>query len=136
HPFCLLLLNKAPHRNWMPPLKYLDEFNDRRFPLPANFYDDYKDREGLQRQHITVAKDLDLKYDSKIICDTCKPSAINAWAPAEFQREIERLRPAERKIWDAAYAQEQELFKQLRTDDERIRFQFQRYMEDYLRCIH
>lgn len=136
NPFCLLLFNKAPHRNWMPPLQYLNEFNDRRFALPPNFYDDYKNRVGLQRQHITVANDLDLKYDSKIICDTCKPSAINDWAPAEFQREIERLTPAEKKIWDAAYAREQELFKQLRTTDERVRFQFQRYMEDYLRCIH
>jgi len=136
YPFCLLLYNKAPHRNWMPPLKYLDECNNHTFSPPANFYDDYKDRAGLQRQHITIANDLDLKYDSKIICDSCKPAAINDWAPAEFQREIERLTPAEKKVWDAAYAGEQEVFKQLRTNDERVRFQFQRYMEDYLRCIH
>ena len=135
-PFCLLLYNKAPHRNWMPPLKYLDEFNDRMFSLANNFYDDYKNRMGLQRQHITVAHDLDLRYDSKITCDTCRPSAINDWAPAEFQREIERLSPAERKIWDAAYAKEQELFRHIKTNDERVRFQFQRYMEDYLRCVH
>ena len=135
-PFCLLLYNKAPHRNWMPPLKYLDEFNNRTFPLPANFYDDYANRFGLQRQHITVAQDLDLKYDSKIVCDTCQPTAINAWAPAEFQREIERLTPTEKKFWDSAYAREQVGFKKIKTADERVRFQFQRYMEDYLRCIH
>jgi arylsulfatase A-like enzyme len=136
NPFCLLLFNKGPHRNWMPPLKYLNEFNDRVFPLPENFYDDYKNRMGLQRQHITVSDDLDLQYDSKIICDTCRPSAINNWAPAEFQREIERLSPHERRVWDSAYAQEQAIFKQVKTNDERIRFQFQRYMEDYLRCVH
>jgi len=134
-PFCLLLYHKAPHRNWMPPLKYLDEFNDRRFPLPKNFYDDYNNRPGLQRQHITVAKDLDIRYDSKIACDTCTPTAINDWAPAEFQREIERLTPHEKIVWDSAYAQKLALFKTIRTDDERIRFQFQRYMEDYLRCV-
>jgi len=136
NPFCLLLYHKAPHRNWMPPLKYLDEFNHRQFPLPKNFYDDYKDRPGLQRQHITVAKDLDIRYDSKINCDTCEVTAINNWAPAEFQRETERLTPYEKKIWDSAYAQEQALFNTLKTGDEKVRFQFQRYMEDYLRCIH
>jgi arylsulfatase A-like enzyme len=134
-PFCLLLFHKAPHRNWMPPLKYLDRFNDKTFPLPANFYDDYKDRLGLQRQQITIAKALDIRYDSKIPCDTCPVTDINNWAPAEWQREIERLSPGERKIWDAAYAKELAEFNGIRTDDERVRFQYQRYIEDYLRCI-
>jgi arylsulfatase A-like enzyme len=135
-PFCLLLFHKAPHRNCMPPLKYLDEFNDRKFALPGNFYDDYKNRLGLQRQHITMAKELDIVYDSKIPCDTCKHNPVNDWAPAEMQREIERLTATERKIWDSAYAHELALFKTIKTDDERVRFQFQRYMEDYLRCVH
>jgi len=135
NPFCLLLYHKAPHRNWMPPLKYLDEFNNRKFSLPANFYDDYKNRPGLQRQHITVANDLDIRYDSKIPCDTCQVTTINEWAPAEFQRETERLSPYEKKVWDSAYAQELALFNTIKTSDARIRFQFQRYMEDYLRCI-
>lgn len=134
-PFCLLLFHKAPHRNWMPPLKYLDRFNDKTFPLPGNFYDDYKGRLGLQRQQITVAKSLDIRYDSKIPCDTCAITDINNWAPAEWQREIERLTPEERKIWDSAYANEVAEFSKIKTDNERVRFQYQRYIEDYLRCI-
>jgi arylsulfatase A-like enzyme len=134
-PFCLLLFHKAPHRNWMPPLKYLNRFNDTIFELPKNFYDDYKDRLGLQRQQITVAKALDIRYDSKIPCDTCAVPEINNWAPAEFQREIERLTPSEKRVWDAAYASEVAQFNNIKTDDERIRFQYQRYLEDYLRCI-
>ncbi len=135
NPFCLLLWHKAPHRNCMPPLKYLDRFNDKKFPLPANFYDDYKDRLGLQRQHITMANDLDIRYDSKIPCDTCAVTNINNWAPAEWKREIDRLTPGEKKIWDAAYAKEVAQFNTIKTNDERIRFQYQRYLEDYLRCL-
>ena len=135
NPFCLLLFHKAPHRNWMPPLKYLDKFNDRKFPLPKNFYDDYGDRLGLQRQQITVAKALDIRYDSKIDCDTCSVTEVNNWAPAEYGREIERLTPTERKIWDSAYAKEKAAFTKIKTDNERVRFQFQRYLEDYLRCV-
>jgi arylsulfatase A-like enzyme len=134
-PFFLMLYHKAPHRNWMPPVKYLDLFNDRKFKLPANFYDKYENRMALQRQMLTVAKHLDIRYDSKIPCDTCGIEKVNDWAPAEFQREIERLNPEERKQWDAAYKKEYDEFLRLKTKDEIIRFQFQRYMEDYLRCV-
>ncbi|ANH83858.1 hypothetical protein A8C56_10915 [Niabella ginsenosidivorans] len=134
-PFCLLLFHKAPHRNCMPPLKYLDRFEHRQFPLPANFYDDYKDREGLQRQQITVARDLDIRYDSKIPCDSCPVTKVNEWAPAEYKREIDRLTPAERQQWDAHYQKAYEAFRKLKTRDEVVRFQFQRYMEDYLSCV-
>lgn len=134
-PFCLLLFHKAPHRNCMPPLKYLDRFEDRQFPLPANFFDDYKDRKGLQRQQITMANDLDIRYDSKIPCTQCPVTAINAWAPEEYQREIERLTPDERRTWDVHYAKEFAVFRKLKTRAEVVRFQYQRYLEDYLRCI-
>jgi arylsulfatase A-like enzyme len=134
-PFCLLLFNKAPHRNWMPPLKYLDSFNKRTYPLPHDFYDDYAGRPALQKQQITVAEHLDIRYDSKIACDTCAITKINDWAPAEYQREITRLTPGERKVWDSVYAIEYRKFKALKNKSEIVKFQFQRYMEDYLRCI-
>lgn len=134
-PFCLFLFHKAPHRNWMPPLKYLGKFDGRKYPLPSNFYDDYKDRLGLQRQQVTVANHLDIRYDSKIPCDTCPVTKVNDWAPAEYQREIERLTPQERKIWDAHYEKKYAEFRKIKTSDERIRFQFQRYIEDYLSCV-
>lgn len=135
-PFFLMLHHKAPHRNAMPPLKYLNKFNDRNFPLPSNFYDDYSGRDALQRQTITMKDHLDIRYDSKIPCDTCPVNSVNNWAPAEYQREIERLTPEERKIWDAEFQKEYEKFKTLKTKDESVRFQFQRFMEDYLRCVN
>lgn len=134
-PFCLFLQHKAPHRNWMPPMKYLDSFNNRLFKIPKTFYDIYEDKKALQRQLITVKQDLDIRYDTKMPCDSCPVKKINDWAPAEFQREIERLTDQERKTWDDAYRKEYEVFKQLKRTDDIIRFQFQRYMEDYLRCV-
>lgn len=135
-PFFLMLHHKAPHRNVMPPLKYLEKFNDKKFKLPSNFYDDYKGRKALQIQQVTMKDHLDIRYDSKIPCDTCPINKINDWAPAEYQREIQRLKPEERKVWDAAYQKEYEIFNTLKTKDEIVRFQFQRYMEDYLRVVN
>jgi arylsulfatase A-like enzyme len=135
-PFFLMLHHKAPHRNWMPPQKYLDEFNDREFPLPDNFYDDYVGREALKRQEISMKEGLDVRYDSKVPCDTCAVAKVNHWAPAEFQREIERLTPTEREVWDKAYEDEFKTFAQIKDKDQLLRWQYQRFMEDYLRCVH
>ncbi|WP_205510689.1 sulfatase family protein [Longitalea arenae] len=134
-PFFLMLHHKAPHRNFMPPLKYLHKYDNTAFPLPHNFYDDYRNRPALQRQQITVAHDLDIRYDSKIPCDTCAVTKINDWAPAEYQREIERLTAAERRQWDSVYQLEYEQFKKIHDSASLVKFQFRRYMEDYLRCI-
>ncbi len=73
-----MLHHKAPHRNWMPPQQYLNEFNDRQFSLPHDFYDDYADREGLQRQLISMKEGLDVRYDSKVPCDTCVIKKVNS----------------------------------------------------------
>lgn len=134
-PFFLMLHHKAPHRNFMPPLKYLHKFDEVTFPLPATFYDNYKKRPALQRQQITVAHDLDIRYDTKIPCDTCAVTKINSWAPAEWQREIERLTWEERRVWDSVYQSEYEQFKRIHDSASLVQFQFQRYMEDYLRCV-
>lgn len=134
-PFFLMLHHKAPHRNAMPPIKYLDKFNDVKFPLPYSFYDPYTNKPALQRQSITIKNDLDIRYDSKIPCDTCPVTKINSWAPGEYQKELVGLTPQERKIWDAAYDKEYQKFKKLHTKDEITRFQYQRYLEDYLRCV-
>lgn len=43
-PFCILIWNKAPHRNWMPPLKYLHQYDSTQIPVPSTFFDDYSTR--------------------------------------------------------------------------------------------
>ncbi|PGH40010.1 MAG: sulfatase [Candidatus Nephrothrix sp. EaCA] len=134
-PFCLLLFHKAPHRNWMPPVKYLGAFSQTKFRTPHNFNDDYKGRLALLRQQISVAKDLDIRYDSKIPCDSCPVTKINDWAPMEYQRETERLNADERKAWDSHYLREFAQFRLLKSHGETAKFQFQRYMEDYLACV-
>jgi arylsulfatase A-like enzyme len=134
-PFFIMLHHKAPHRNWMPPQQYLQEYNDRQFLLPHNFYDDYAGREGLQRQQISMKEGLDVRYDSKVPCDTCAITKVNHWAPEEFQREMERLTPAERQAWDKAYEDEYKAFAQIKDKDQLLRWQYQRFLEDYLRCV-
>lgn len=134
-PFFLMLHHKAPHRNAMPPIKYLNRFDDTKIPLPPTFNDDYNGRPALQRQSVTMRHDLDIRYDSKVACDTCAITKINNWAPGEYEKELAGLTPDERKTWDETYAKEYRVFKTLKTKDQVAEFQFRRFMEDYLRCV-
>lgn len=134
-PFLMMLHNKAPHRNWMPPLKYLNEFNNITFPFPENFSDNYNDRLALQRQRLTVAGQLSVTYDSKVPCDTCIEDDVNHWVEVEWEREYGRLSPEQRDVWEKMMKVEYEEFSRIKDKNERIKWQYQRYMEDYLRCI-
>ena len=37
-------MEKAPHRDWFPVIKYLHLFDSATIPLPPTFYDDYRTR--------------------------------------------------------------------------------------------
>ncbi|HEY0668031.1 MAG TPA: sulfatase [Sphingobacteriaceae bacterium] len=134
-PFFLMLHQKAPHRNQMPPLKYLDLFNDRQFAYPSTFFDPYQNKLALQRNGIRMAEHLDIDYDSKVPCDSCIVNRKGKWMPKGYKREVGRLDQQEKKIWDEKYQNEYEAYSKIKTNDELVKWQFQRYMEDYLRSV-
>jgi arylsulfatase A-like enzyme len=135
-PFLLMMHHKAPHRSWMPALKNLELFDDKEFPLPINFYDDYEGREALKKQMLTVKDHMDIRMDFKVPCDTCDTVSVNHWAPGEYWRRLERLSPAELQEWESAYEKEERDFYAVKDDEAKFdQWKYRRYMEDYLRCI-
>lgn len=132
-PFFLMLHHKAPHRNQMPPLENLDLFNDRDFPFPDTFFDNYEGRAALKRQGIRMDGNLYLDLDSKVPCDTC--SRGEDWFPRMYKSEMKRMDAHQREMWHRAYQTEYEEFARIESHEERVKWQYQRYMEDYLRCI-
>lgn len=135
-PFFLMLHNKAPHRNWMPPPEYLEEFNDREFQLPENYFDDYEGREALKITKLTVHDQMDVVYDSKVPCKECPVDPVNHWCAREWDNEFSRLNEEQRANWDEAFQQEYNTFDYASLSWEALsKWKFQRYMEDYLRCV-
>lgn len=132
-PFFLMLHNKAPHRNQMPPLENLELFNDREFPFPSTFFDNYEGRLALQQQGIRMDGNLYIDQDSKVPCDTCPPG--KKWKPKAYQSEMKRMSSDQKETWSKAYQNEYEEYGKIRTRKELVQWQYQRYMEDYLRCI-
>lgn len=68
-PFILFVHHKACHRNWLPEIKYLREYEDQTFEKPANFWDNYEGRIAAQQQEMAIASnhDMDLAYDLSLI---------------------------------------------------------------------
>ena len=66
-PFCLLLHQKAPHRNWMPSPEHLTKYDDVQMPEPENLFDNYENRgKAAREQAMEIDEDMFIDYDLKV----------------------------------------------------------------------
>lgn len=132
-PFCLLLHHKAPHRVWSPDTCDLGAFEDKVFPLPANFYDDYEGRLAAAKQEMSIEKDMDLVYDLKM---ADKENEIQTPLGQWGRENYHRMSPSQREQWDAYYDPIIKKFKEDNLSGKALaEWKFQRYMRDYLSVI-
>ena len=130
-PFCLLYHQKAPHRNWLPEEKYLNLYDDREFPLPETFYDDYTGRgTAAHTQEMGITKVMTWGPDLKFENDPYTGE------PTNFKVDINRMDEHQREAWRAAYNPKNEEFLKKKPQGKDLdNWKYQRYMHDYLRCI-
>ncbi len=128
-PFILFVHHKACHRDWLPEIKDLREFENQTFPLPENFWDDWQGRTAAQQQEMSIASahDMDIVYDNKIYTPGDKTRLSGA-----YESFIRRLSPDDRKayleVYDSITA---DYKKHPLTGRALTEFKFQRYMRDY-----
>ena len=109
-PFFLAIHQKAPHRNWIPPLRYATWLDDVTVPEPATLFDDYTNRASPARlQEMNIGKDLTMASDLKVGTNF----AANPLYAAR----------------NADFAAKQP------TGDDLTRWKYQQYLKDYLRCV-
>ncbi len=115
-PFIMMYQHKAPHRPWEPDPKHFHLYENETIPEPENLFDDYKNRADAAREQKQMITDLNDK-DTKLV------------APPD-------LGPKQRKAWDDFYGPMNQKFEEEHlTGDALIRWKYQRYIKDYLRCI-
>ena len=127
-PFMLMMQHKAPHRDWSPAIKYLNAFDDVTIPEPDTLFDSYENRGRAAKDqdmtiHVTMqmASDLKVKQFDKA---------------GRLARKLKRMTPEQLKAWDAAYEPKNaKLFVDKPQGKDLIRWKYQRYLKDYLRCI-
>jgi len=128
-PFMLMVQHKAPHREWSPPVKYLELFEGIDFPEPETLFDDYRGRTAAAHDQdmelgITLEKDKDLKVD------------VRREGTDFYQRVYSRLTPEQQPAWDRNLDKR---LKEYQNPDLKgvalLKWKFQSYMRDYLACV-
>ncbi|WP_136079504.1 sulfatase family protein [Pontiella desulfatans] len=128
-PFILMVQHKAPHREWSPSLKYLTEFDDVEIPEPDTLFDTLEGRgKAAKEQDQSLDIAMQLGKDLKI----WEHDVFN-----ELEKRIKRrLTPEQLAKWDAAYGPKNKKFMEANLKGkDLIRWKYQRYLKDYLRCI-
>ncbi len=132
-PFLLMYHHKAPHRNWMPGPKHLTMYDDVTIPEPDTLFDDYSTRSDAARQQtMTIGEHMHLHFDLKVPLPESK-------SDKKIKRPggcYNRLNDEQRKAWDAAYERKNEAFRKADLEGkDLVRWNYQRYIKDYLRCV-
>jgi arylsulfatase A-like enzyme len=134
-PFLLMCQHKAPHRNWQPAPEDLALFLGEQIPEPATLFDDYSGRGPMAKsQEMSIANHMFLHYD--LIVPPKDPSKLKG-TDSVWRSQRKRMTEAQLSRWDEAFDAENVAF--LREDpqgEERVRWAYQRYMKNYLRCVN
>ena len=130
-PFCLLIHHKAIHRNWMADTADLNLYEDKVFPVPETFYDDYAGRPAAAAQEMSIIKDMDLIYDLKMLAPGKDSRLKDTYIPM-----LDRMDPEQREAWDKFYAPIiKEFYSKAPEEKALAEWKFQRYMRDYMKTV-
>ena len=139
-PFALFFHHKAPHRNFVPDLKYLEQFIKRTYPEPSTLYSDTTGRGAAwAKQTMNILWDMrlsaDLKVDPVYLNDipALKPDADDI---ATYNALIKRIPESQRERYKEIYAERGKQIQQKKLrGKELMKYKYQWYMQDYLACI-
>ena len=137
-PFMLMVQHKAPHRNWMPALRHLPLYDDVKIPEPTTLFDKWEDNAPPARhQELEIDRHMDINYDLflDLTADyegtpSQKRQDRSAW------RNMKKMTKDQLSSWRAFYGPRDKAFHEANlSGKELVRWKFQRYAKNYLRCV-
>ena len=106
-------------------------YEDKTFPLPDNFFDDYEGRPAAAAQEMSIVKDMDMIYDLKML----RPDK-NSRLKSLYERFLARMDEGQRAAWDKFYGPIiDDFYKQNPQGKDLANWKFQRYMRDYMKTV-
>ena len=137
-PFMLMVQHKAPHRNWMPALRHLPLYDDIKIPEPTTLFDKWEDNAPPARhQELEIDRHMDINYD--LFLDL---TADFEGAPSQKRqdrsawRNMKKMTKDQLSSWRAFYEPRDKAFHEANlSGKELVRWKFQRYAKNYLRCV-
>ena len=152
-PFMMMYLHKAPHRAWWPSPEKFAEFYEKKFPEPETLFDDYSNRgTAAKTAEMNLLTHMQYMHDSKV-----RPSVMEEMGKVEpeivyvrgdgtlmrpnasgFNRPFGRANEEQKKKYDVTLDKISADFKEnwpKMNDEQKMKWKFQRYMQDYLATI-
>jgi arylsulfatase A-like enzyme len=140
-PFMLMYLHKAPHRSWLMAERHLEEMTQKKYPEPKTLFDDYSGRSAPAKEaEMNILTSMSWAGDNKIYPATMDSLKIQeiGFDKLRFAAEMGRLNPIQKANFERVYDRINAEFKQAypsMTEQDKMRWKFQRYMQDYLGTI-
>lgn len=139
-PFLLHIHHKAPHRNFLAPLKFIKQYHNKTFPEPSTLYTDTAGHgTAWHLQTMSILYDMklcnDLKVDPNYLKDIpeLKPDSLDI---VYYNSIFNRIPEPDRSSIKNIYAARGKLLQQLRpTGKELLKYKYQWYLQDYLACV-
>jgi arylsulfatase A-like enzyme len=139
-PFVLLLHHKAPHRTFLPSLKYLLQFHNKKIPEPSTLYADTAGHGSAWRiQTMSILNVMklpsDLKVDPAYLMDIpwLKTDSVEI---NYYHAIMNRIPQPDRNKMKEIYAERGKLLQRLKPQGkELLKWKYQWYMQDYLACV-
>ncbi|MCA8987965.1 MAG: sulfatase-like hydrolase/transferase, partial [Planctomycetaceae bacterium] len=103
-PFMMMCQHKAPHRTWMPPLEYLELYDDVDIPEPETLFDRWEDNASPARnQEMEIDGHLNIVFD-------CFGPPIHGWDPYAGKsvdrsgaKNLEQMTAAQLARWNEVF---------------------------------
>ena len=136
-PFMLMCQHKAPHRCWMPAARHLDLYAEGDLPEPDTLFDRYQDNAAVVRaqemeidRHMSTVHDLFMEPTEQWMPPKGLPTDRSG------TRNLTKMNEQQLAKWHAAFGPRNELLQkaQLKGKD-LVRWKYQRYIKNYLRCV-
>lgn len=139
-PFLLMMHHKAPHRNWMPELKWLEVFSKKNIPEPFSLYADTAGRgSAYKNQKMRILEDMtlcsDLKIDPKYLMDI-PYLKIDSAEIRGYNSMMNSIPAEQRDKMKEIFADRGKILQQQKpAGKDLLKLKYQWYMQDYLACI-
>ena len=152
-PFLMMYLHKAPHRPWWPRTDKFAEFYDKKFPEPKTLFDDYSGMgTAAKTAEMNILNHMQYMHDSKVYPSTIKEmkevkpdieyvdgkGTLMRPTPERFYGPYGRANKKQKEKYDVVLNKISEDFRlnwPKMNEKEKMKWKYQRYMQDYLATI-
>jgi arylsulfatase A-like enzyme len=139
-PFLLLYHHKAPHRNFVPRLKWLEIFSKKTFPEPATLYANMQQHgKAWQTQRMSILKDMTLCSDLKVdpaVLSKLSSLKIDSADIRGYIAIMNRIpEPDRNKMKEIYSVRGKEIVKAWGNDSLVLKLKYQWYMQDFMACV-